>query len=260
VKFTDGTNEIKDAVDYDVTIGSDFTASSGDMASFIVGDKKYIYVSGNTTSTAVADATSNVITLVFREAAIYNYTISSNLGTTLTSATGFEGEIFSAGYPRYQLIESKLYEAPVTNKEYRKSIDLSQDNVSVTVDYTEKEGINAVFFIEAENIAGVTVTTTGNIPVRASNAKGATTEEAATITNLPAGKYKFHAGIFTSKASGFDALSVNIGIGEESFSAVPTGVNLNEIVSDEFTLRKETAIKFLGQSSIDVKFDYIWIE
>ena len=262
VKFTDGTNEIKDAVDYDVTIGSDFTASSGDMASFIVGDKKYIYVSGNTTSTAVADATSNVITLVFREAAIYNYTISSNLGTTLTSATGFEGEIFSAGYPRYQLIESKLYEAPVTNKEYRKSIDLSQDNVSVTVDYTEKEGINAVFYSEAESLEGATTTTTGNLPVRASNAAGAISENNVTITSLAPGKYKFHIGVFTSK-SNFDGLAIKIGVGEEVISATPASVNLSEFASNEFELKDKnnTAITFLGaESTADTQFDYIWIE
>ena len=228
-------------------------------ASFFVGDVKYFRADGEPESFTIA-ASGNTFNVNVRLAATYNYSLSDNFGATVTSGTGFEGEKVYAPYPRYQLKDGAFYEAAVTNKEYRKEITLSGDNISATVEYAVKEGANAVFFVEGESIDGITQSTYGNIAVRASNALAGISTEDLTITTLPAGKYKFHAGIFTSKSS-YAEKTVNFGIGEQTFAAAFTGVNLNEVASDEFTLNAATEIKYLGTTSwSDAQLDYLWIE
>lgn len=257
VKYTDGTNELKAAQTYNVIIGEQYTASAADMASFVIDGKKWIYASGNTTATSVADAASNVITLVFREAATYNYALVSNLGGNIATGSNFEGENVSVAYPRYTIADSKLYEADPTNKEYRKTFALTADNVSATVEYKEKTGVNAVFCSEGENIEGMTASTSGNLPIRGSNAQGGVSTEDVTITTLPVGKYVLHVGTFTSKTS---EQIIYIGYGETQYAFASSG-NLNESASEEFTLTEETAIKYFGTtSSADAQFDYIWIQ
>ena len=228
-------------------------------ASFFVDDVKYFRADGEPESFTIA-ASGNTFNVNVRLAATYNYSLSDNFGATVTSGSGLEGEIVYAPYPRYLLKDGKFYEAAVTNKEYRKPITLSENNISATVEYVEKEDVNAVFYVEGENVEGMTTNTTGNIPVRASNALAGVSTEDLTITTLPAGKYKFHAGIFTSKSS-YGENTVNFGIGEQTFAAGFTGVNLNEIASDEFTLNAATEIKYLGTTSwADAQLDYLWIE
>ena len=259
VKFTDGTNELKEAVEYDGTIGENATASDDDLLSFIDGDKKWIYESGNEAIELTADESSNIISLVFREAASYSYSVTSSLGTTIATGSYFEGETLSVGYPRFELNGTDLYEAGATSKEYRTAVELKEDNVSKTIEYKKIDGKSVVFFTEAENIEGITVSTDGNIPVRASNALGATTTEDVVITTLPAGSYIFHAGIFTSKTT-ISGLVANFGIGDETFEAAFTSVNLNEIASEKYKLNEETTISYLASSSAGTQFDYLWIE
>jgi hypothetical protein len=228
-------------------------------ASFFVENVKYFRVEGEPESFAITDGENN-FNVDVRQANTYNYSLKSSLGGTLAEGTGLEGESVHVGYPRYQLADGKFYEAATTSKEYRKVIALNADNASATVDYAEKEGVNTVFYVEGEAIEGMTLSTANNIPVRASRGEAAVSAEDVTITTLPAGKYIFHAGIFTSKST-YAGMSVNFGIGEQTFAAAFTGVNLNEIASEEFTLNADTEIKFLGTSSwADAQFDYLWIE
>ena len=232
-------------------------------ASFFVDDVKYIRANGEAESLTIASG-ENVLNVNVRLAATYNYSLVSNLGATIATGTGLEGENVSVGYPRYQFVDSKFYEADVTNKEYRKTVTLSEDNVSVTVDYTQKDN-NVVFYQEAEAMEGMTVSTANNIPVRASGAVAAVSSEDIAITTIPAGKYIIHAGIFTSKSNFKDAeenpYSINFGVGSETFKAAFTAVNLNEVASAEYDLSESTAISYLGTTSwADAQFDYIWIE
>ena len=228
-------------------------------ASFFANDAKYFRADGQPESFKI-ESSGNTFNVTVREAAIYNYSLSSNFGETLASGSGFEGETVSVGYPRYQLKDGVFYEAGVTNKEYRKSIALSEDNASATVEYAAKDGVNAVFYVEGESIEGMTEITSGNIPVRGSYAKAGVAEADVAITTLPAGKYVFHAGIFTSKSQ-YSEKVVNFGIGSDIFAAAFVGVNLNEVASAEFTLTEETAIKYVAEDSwADAQLDYLWIE
>ena len=254
-----GGNELKSETEV-ATTGASYVLTEAQKAAFFVDGVKYFYVSDNAADVTVAADGSSVITVTCREADMYGYTLNSNLGV-VTTGTGYEGETVAVGYPRYALADNVFYEAPKTNdskKQYRIDIALTADNATAEIAYSAKEGVNAVFFTEAENIEGVTETTAGNIPIRASNAKGATTEEAVTITTLAPGKYKFHVGVFTTKSS-YNGLGVNIGIGGETFAAGCTAVNMSEAASEEYTLNVATDIVFLGLNG-DAQFDYIWVE
>ena len=227
-------------------------------ASFFANDVKYFRANGQPESFVIA-AGDNIFNVNVRLAEIYDYTLLNNLGETITTGSGFEGETVTVGYPRYLLADGKFYEAGKSNNEYRTKIALNEDNTSATVTYTLKEGVNAVFYAEGEKTEGMTVSTAGNIPARASGAEAGVAKEDVTITTLPVGKYIFHAGIFTSKSS-YGENTVNFGIGEQTFSAAFTNVNLCEVASNEYTLNAETAIKFLTSSWADAQLDYLWIE
>ena len=228
-------------------------------ASFFADDVKYFRADGEPESFTIA-ASGNTFTVKVRKAEYYGYTLTDNAGATITVGSNYEGETVAVPYPRYQLKENTLYEAAVTNKEYRKPITLTADNATASVEYTEKSGVNVVFYKEGEEIAGFDYTTTGNIPVRASNAAAGVATEDVTITTLAPGKYKLHVGIFASK-TGIDGKIVNFGIGENVFDAAFTGVNLNEVTSEEYTLNADTDVKFIAEGTWeDAQFDYIWIE
>jgi hypothetical protein len=263
VNFLDSNNApIKEAATRSGAIGDPIVLLPADKEPLWNTDntQKYIYQSDNAGELTIAADGTTAVNIIYRDALVYNYTVVSNLGATLAAGTGFEGETPRVGYPRYQLSEGKLYMANVDNKEYRTTVTLSADNVTKTVTYSQKEDVeNPVFYTEAEEIEGMTVVTNDNIPVRASNAKAAISDGDVVITTLPAGKYIFHVGIFTSKSS-YSDLSVNFGIGNEVFAASFGAVNLNEIASEEYVLNANTTISVLASSSANTQFDYIWIE
>ncbi|MBP5340313.1 MAG: hypothetical protein J6Z14_13590, partial [Prevotella sp.] len=262
VNFLDSSNNpIKEAAVRSGAVGDGITLLPADKDPLWNAEstQKYIYQSDDSEGKTIEAAGTTVVNIIYRDAVIYNYTLLSNLGATLATGSDFEGESPRVGYPRYQLDGTDLYMAGVDNKEYRTTVNLTEDNVSKTVTYTLQEGKVVAFYTEAEDIAGITVATNDNIPVRASNALAATTTEDVTITTLAPGKYILHAGIFTSKSS-YSGLAVNFGVGAETFAAEFGAVNLNEVASGEYGLGAPTAITYLASSSDNTQFDYIWIE
>ena len=232
-------------------------------ASFFKEDVKYIRVDGQPESFDIVSGTNNY-TVEVRLAETFNYSLTDNVSEIgiIMNGSGLEGDVAYLPYSRYQISYGKLYEANVTNKEYRKTITLTENNMRATVSYEARDSKKAVFFAEGENIEGMTLSTYGNIPVRASGAKAATSSEDIVITTLPAGTYKLHVGIFTSKSKDFNENSVvKFGIGDNVFTTTLSAGNLTEFVSEEYTLDAESEVKYLGTSSwSDAQFDYIWIE
>ncbi len=257
VKYLSGSVEVKDAVQRTGVVGEKVTLDAADKENVVKDGQKYIYTDDNAATTTIADDGSSVVTVNFREAATYNWTVNSNIGQ-VAKGTGFEGETIAAGYPRYGLFENVFYEAPVNNKEYRVSIALTADNATANVTYAEKEGIsNVVFYAEGENISGLTETAEGNLPVRGSNAKGGKATDDVKITTLPAGKYILHVGTFTTKSG---EQKIYVGYGETQL-AFASSINLSETASDEITLNEATDLIYFGTtSSADAQLDYIYVE
>ncbi|MBQ8463191.1 MAG: hypothetical protein IJ544_03635 [Prevotella sp.] len=262
IKFTDGTKDLKDPVVYEgVTIGAEVTASAEDMASFTVDEKKYIYQSGNTTLTTVADATANVISLVFREAAVVNYTLTeSTTGETLTSGKGFEGDAVSAYYPHYILKDNILYECPKqgSNPWYGISITLGSSDASETITYTATEIGNIVYVSEGEAIEGATKNSGNYADIRSFGGTVGFAPTDIVITNLPAGKYKIKADLFTpTSAMG----SQKIKIGEQEFTLTSTANGYhNELETEEFTLTAATDVTWVAGGSNTNAIDWLYIQ
>ena len=262
IKYMCGGAEVKESRVETGTKGAASVISDADKADFIAGSKKYIYVNDNAGEVTVAADGSSVVTVNFREASIFNYSIVTDKGLTVASGSSFEGEKPTVGYPRYALsqADSVLYQAGPTNKEYRKEITMDEDNKSVVIAYNNESVNKVVFYTEGEDISGTTPVTYGNVAVRASKAGAVKTSEDVAITMLPAGKYKIHVGCFTS-AKEFADKVINLGIGDKVIGFTCSAVNLSEVCSDEIVLSKTKTLKYLAEGSGDnAALDYLYIE
>ena len=262
IKYMCGGAEVKESRVETGTKGAVSVISDADKADFIAGSKKYIYVNDNAGEVTVAADGSSVVTVNFREASIFNYSIVTDKGLTVASGSSFEGEKPTVGYPRYVLsqADSVLYQAGPTNKEYRKEITMDEDNKSVVIAYNKESVNKVVFYTEGEDISGTTPVTYGNVAVRASKAGAVKTTEDVAITMLPAGKYKIHVGCFTS-AKEFADKVINLGIGDKVIGFTCSAVNLSEVCSDEIVLSKTKTLKYLAEGSGDnAALDYLYIE
>lgn len=259
LKYMCGEAEVKTATIIG-TIGNTVSLSAAEKANFVLDGKKYIYVSDNAADVTVA-AEGTVVIINVREADIYNYSIVSSQGGVVATGTGFEGDAVEVGYPRYQLIDGTLYEAPKTNdskKQYRVTVNLTQDNVSVNMIYNSVKE-NIAFYQEAEDIEGLTKVTYGNVAVRASNALAAKADEDKVITTLPAGKYAINAGVFSSAKS--PAYVIKIGVGSDTYEAPVTAVNNSEVKSGEYNVAEGTEIVLYAEGMGDNNaLDYIYIQ
>ena len=262
IKYMCGGAEVKESRVETGTKGAASVISDADKADFIAGSKKYIYVNDNAGEVTVAADGSSVVTVNFREASTFNYSIVTDKGLTVASGSSFEGEKPTVGYPRYALsqADSVLYQAGPTNKEYRKEITMDEDNKSVVIAYNKESVNKVVFYTEGEDISGTTPVTYGNVAVRASKAGAVKTSEDVAITMLPAGKYKIHVGCFTS-ATVFADKVINLGIGDKVIGFTCSAVNLSEVCSDEIVLSKTKTLKYLAEGSGDnAALDYLYIE
>ena len=215
VRFLDEAgNAIKDDVIVSAPVGSEATASPAQTADFLLDDDKWIYTGGNTTITLVEDATQNVITLNFRKAAIYSYSIvatdqAGNVLRTLHQETGFELDNVIAPYPIFISNHGILYKKEPTDKSYYTTFTLDGDGMTVNHQYVMTGISSVVYCTEGEDIEGVTVINTGNSQARSSNAaSGYATEADLPIVTLPAGQYTLHAvGYLPNSAEGTVAIT-----------------------------------------------------
>lgn len=241
IKYQDAdNNQLKEDVVNPTTVGTEnIVATSDELASFYNNDKtkKYIYVSGNDPITAVDDADQNVIVLIFREAAIWNYTVKNNLGTTIAETSDFEDETIKVPYSRYELNDGIMYEKGTTNQEYRYEFTLTSDNQEETIDGYNDSGIaNVLFFTEGENIEGATNYTAGNTVTRASNAKAATRgdNDLTVFENVAPGTYKLYMAYFKA---GSGTLSNTFTIdGQDVIITISEGTNVVTAQSDDITI------------------------
>lgn len=270
VKYVCNGEEIKNATTLSGSVGSQPVLTNKETDNFINADntKKYIYVSDDSNTKTISEDGNVVVTVTFREAATYNYSIVSDKGDVVSTGFNFEGEKVDAGYPRYYLnkSDSTLVEAgkySTDGKQYRKSITLDADNKQETVAYNKGTKNRIAFYTEGEDIAGaVTTTSWDNVAIRASNALAATTTEDLYITSLPAGKYKIHVGCFTDGKG----QTIKLALGDRILNFfVPAGnnnANLYEVASQEIAISKTTQLLLLadGLNTNKNLLDYLYVE
>ena len=264
VKFEDENgNEIKPSETNQGFAEDPVELTAAQTADFMSedGTTKYLYVSNDGEGLTIAEDGSTVVTVVFRQAETYTYSVTSSNGTVIAEGSNFEGESVTVPYSRYENIDGTLYEAGVTNKEYRISFVLSE-NTEKTITYNATSITNVVYFSEGENIEGANATTNGsNMAVRSSNAACGYTTEDITLCTLPAGDYQAVMYCYAN-SSGGATQDFQLGAAAETTScAITGGASNGTTFTNNFTLTAEDVVKWLATSNQDSRngLDYIYI-
>lgn len=263
IKYVDASGkDIKEAKEYDGIIGQNFTASTEDMAAVYTSDKKYIYESGNETKAAVKEAASNVITLKFREAAVYKYTVKNNINDYAVSGTAFEGDNAKVAFSQYILKDGVLYETNKIDdnrKQFNWTFAVNEDNTVKTINYKKTSINNVAYYSEGENIDGLTIINSGNSAIRSSNSASAYAKDADVVfTTLPAGKYKLTSVVYKGSSSN---ATFSYKAGEKViFTHTATNINSDTQTSEEFTLNESTPISLVKGGNERQGVDFIYIQ
>lgn len=241
------------------TVGESITLTANETAVFYNEDntQKYIYVSDDAAGKTIAQDGSTVVTITYREADKFAYTLKSSLGGIIKEGSDWEGETFNVAYPRYLAQDGTLYSAGKgTAGWYLKTIELTQNNVEATIDYTAGE-TGVVFLSEAENIETLTLSTAGNSDVRCSNGLCAYNagEGDAVIATLPNGKYKLYTSVWGSKDTEFIFKA-----GENQILSITTTGSIQDGNSEEFELNAaSTAITLGATDNAGRGIDFVYI-
>lgn len=271
VKYIDANgNELKASDIRSESIGSAATITDADKAAIYNEGHttKYIYVSDDADGQTVKGDGSTVITVTFREADIWNYTINAvdgdgNLLKALKSGTNFEAETFDVAYGAYINVDGTIYKSGKLSsdkKGYYFSMTLNKNNLTKNVTFTASDITGVVYFSEAEDIEGLTPTNNSNTFIRSSNGASAyAANDDVVFTQLPNGKYKIATVICdASKNAG----SVwNFKAGEQMvFEFTASAVNWAEGTSEEFELNQaSTDIALVKNGGNNQGVDLIYI-
>lgn len=259
VKYVDQNgNSIKGDASYDEVPGTEVVISDVDKANVVVDGVTYLYVSDDSEGKTVAEDGSTVVTVVFRVANNYSYTVNEVCGENVVNSTegiGLESTSVKVPYHQYNLIDGVLYEKANTGNEYNHSFVLSQDAQVENLTYNATTINNVVYFSEAENIEGATANNGSNANIRCSNSYGAYFENDVTITTLPAGTYKVAMQIWGNAGTKFA-----INAGETAVLEASTVGYRDAKISEPFTLTEETAITIPAAGSNGKVIDWIYIQ
>lgn len=217
---------------------------------------KYIYSSDDAASQTIASDGSTVITVNFREASKYTYSINAVGGSKtvqLASGSNFEGETLSVAYPRYLLDGTDLYKKEPISDDYHQTYTLT-GNLEENLTYT-KDLSNVVYYKEAEDIEGMTTATGSGANIRCSMGVGGFNggDTEVTLATLPAGSYSM---IASTRGSGSGSLPLKVA-GTE-WDVKTQGYNVTE--TKTFTLSEEGAVTVPKGGNKNNMFDFFVIQ
>ena len=258
--------EIIDSKKLKGVVGDQVILSDLEKQYFFNDDKtaKYYYVSDDSLNKTIAADGSTVVTLDYREAYTYNYTVKNNVNDQVKTGSCIEGESVTVAYSRYILAENgtvwKKDPCGGDKKlEYRYTFTPDADNYIVNLDYTATDITNGIAFLEAETIEGMIPTSKNNADVRCSDAEGAYADEAVIVYTLKPGLYTVSiAGMGGSGSEDTKNVDFIVKAGENTILTKRTNGSWFEETSKQFTLTSETALTFEGANSSH-QFDYILI-
>lgn len=262
VNYICGDNTIKSEVRTG-DVGSEIVLLGDDTSDQTINGTKYIYIENNAEGKTIASDGSTVVTIKFREAEEWNYSIKAMAGeeelVVLTTGKVLEGDVVNYGYSQYLAIDGVLY---MSNKQssnpwWGGSFTPTADNEIVTINYTAEGTTGVVFCEEGENISTLTPVTGGNTDIRASNRAGGYAASNAVITTLPAGTYKLCAATYGNAGTTF-----RFNAGGVTVLEIATNGNPVRTESEEFTLNGtvDIIVPQAGSAGSSPKtIDYIYI-
>lgn len=270
VVFVDESgNVLKDTVTYTGATGASIELEDEDTEDIWVDGVKYVYESDDASGQTIASDGSTVVTVTFRVAETYSYTVYGTAGDTtfeIGTDSVYEGETGSCPYSIYVSVDSVLYSASNDNSTYYyiAQVTPDADDYSYTISYSEAGVTGVVYCGEGENIEGMTASTSAVASYRTSGGTIGYSDEAVTITNLSAGKYYIVAGTFQCSDANTTELDFVFTAGEDTvFTAQHTSYSTWPIAytSDEFEL--SVASDLVLQPSYDGGsangLDYIYV-
>lgn len=258
IKYVCEGQEVKKSLKYTGVVGEEISVKDKDNFYNEDNSIKYIYVSDDAASKTVAEDGSTVVTVTYREAEKYNYTVNNDINYNSVSGTAFEGDKATVEFPRYTLKDGVLYEANAISQQYKLTFAVNENNTVKTINYKKTSIDNVAYYSEAEDISTLTSTNAGYIPIRCSSGKAAYAATDAVITKLPAGTYKLTTAVFGNAGTNFKFYA-----GEKNIFTISTEGRLKEETStSSFTLTEPTDIilKQAGNAGRSPKvLDYIII-
>ncbi|MCR5696286.1 MAG: hypothetical protein K6G73_04835 [Marinilabiliaceae bacterium] len=215
---------------------------------------KYFIVDGQASSLSVEDGGSS-IDINLRLASTFNYTV---IAEKETNGTITEGESFSVAFSKYILENTTLKEAAkeqfVAGNYYNVVAAPTEDNQTFTVSYSAATIENVVYFSEAENIEGATISTAANANIRCSNAAGAAFSSDTKITTLEVGKYIIGAAVW-----GAAGTTYTISAGEENNFEMTTAGYIVASESDTIYITEQTDVVIAAQAETSKALDYVYV-
>lgn len=267
IKFVDENgNNIKTNIIKSSLVGENPIITEDDKSSFYNedGTKKYIYVSDDAASKTIAEDGSTVVTVTYREAATYKYTVKNNINDYAVSGTAFEGDNAKVAFSQYILKDGVLYETNKIDdnrKQFNWTFAVNEDNTVKTLNYKKTTINNVAYYSEGENIEGLTIINSGNSAIRSSNSASAYAKDADVVfTTLPAGKYKLTSSICDFQGRKASA-EFSYKAGEKViFTHKAEVINSHTKTSEEFTLNESTPISLVKGGNDKQGIDFIYIQ
>lgn len=257
LKFVNAQDvEIKESVKREGLVGTDVVINATDKDPIMFENKKYIYESDDAEGMTIAE-TGTVVTLKFREAATYTYkVITSNPEKELANGTDFEGNTVTVPYPAYMLKADSVLSARATvNSQYNATIENLNQDTTLTLDYTNSEYTNVVFYAEAEDI--MNVSTGSNAATRCSMGKGGYASQDTVIAPLAAGKYTLTV---STRGGNNRDWGFNFVIGNDTVYTTPVLMGYNQTgTSEEFVVSKDANLVMLKAGSNNDMVDFLFI-
>ena len=263
VKYVDGDgNEIKTAETRTGQVGGAITLTTADKATFFTSDntKKYIYASDDASEKTIAEDGKTVVTVKFREAATWSYTVNAQYGETTTvigSGSNFEGEKVSVPYKEYINVDGILYRTDTQDNSFKRVFELTEDNLVKTVTYLKSDFSNVVYYSEGEDIEGASVVNTGNADARCSGAAAGYATDDLKFVTLKPGTYKITCCVYSPTSAG-GSFSIKNG-DEEVFGFTSGNANRTSFYSPELTFTETTELS-MAKGSANAAYDLIYIQ
>ncbi|MDE7418760.1 MAG: hypothetical protein K2N35_00965 [Muribaculaceae bacterium] len=247
LKYVAGDQVLKEIVKSGV-VGDPIVINDSEEAPIWNEDntEKYLYVSNDAEGKTVDAEGTTVVTLTYRAAEVWNYTVGNNVNNAVVEGTCIEGESVTVPYSRYILAsDGMVWLKEATDKQYNFSFTPDQNDYVADLVYGETDMTDGVYFVEAEDVEGLTEVTDGNANIRCSNAAAGYNAEGAEI---PVQICKLSAGTYKVAIAGWGGAGTDLIVkaGENTVLTVTTTGSWAPGTSEEFELTEETAITFEG--------------
>ena len=235
------------------------------LSEFVIGgnspvwsdpDNGYAYDEINIYSEALSEAQ---IALIAKTNVTVEYKLGDDvLKSEIVGNNVLKGSSFSYGVHQYILSNGRLYSTTQGSSNYY----YRTNNASATLveNLTDANINNVVFFVEGEDISGITVASADNNRARASNAKMGYTDGISNFKNvvtLPAGTYQVHLRYVNGNTTA-RALKVKVGDTEKMNLSI-SQADYSTKTSESFTIDKLTTISLACEGASTGGLDWIYI-